>query len=246
MWFQHPEHGKELAEIVTDIVKRGPAVGVMVWLATQKPDAKSIPTSITDMAILRFCLKVEGQNANDSILGTSSYKEGFRATIFRRSDLGIGLLKGEGADPTIVKTAFVDNPEARNILARAITAKRKAGTLTGQAAGETDLKDHDDRTIVDHLIQAWPTGAQRVWCETLAELLQNKEPALFDSWTGEQITAAVKPFGIEAKQIKLANKNRRGLHLQQLTQTIENRGDPRQPNNTNQAIGGGDGSTKTW
>ena len=42
--FEHPEYGKELIAIATDLTKRGPALGIMLMLATQRPDANSIPT----------------------------------------------------------------------------------------------------------------------------------------------------------------------------------------------------------
>ncbi|MGL5830066.1 MAG: FtsK/SpoIIIE domain-containing protein, partial [Angustibacter sp.] len=40
--FEHPEHGKEIASLVEDLVKRGPAVGIIAIPATQRPDVKSL------------------------------------------------------------------------------------------------------------------------------------------------------------------------------------------------------------
>lgn len=37
--FEHAEHGKGFDEIATDLVKRGPATGIVLLLATQRPDA---------------------------------------------------------------------------------------------------------------------------------------------------------------------------------------------------------------
>ena len=56
------------------------------WAATQRPDAKSLPTGISADAVLRRCLKVQGQVENDMVLGTSAYKNGTRATMFSRKD----------------------------------------------------------------------------------------------------------------------------------------------------------------
>ncbi len=58
VWFEHAQYGAEFEEICTDLVKRGPAAGITLILATQRPDAKSIPTGISANAVLRFCLKV--------------------------------------------------------------------------------------------------------------------------------------------------------------------------------------------
>lgn len=76
VWFEHPKHGAEFEEICTDLVKRGPATGIVLLLATQRPDAKALPTGISANASARFCLKVMGQLENDMVLGTSSYKRG--------------------------------------------------------------------------------------------------------------------------------------------------------------------------
>ena len=70
-WFEHPKHGAELEAICTDLTKRGPALGVFLILATQRPDAKSLPTGISANAVLRMCLKVMGQTENDMVLGTA-------------------------------------------------------------------------------------------------------------------------------------------------------------------------------
>ncbi|MEU2998624.1 cell division protein FtsK, partial [Streptomyces sp. NPDC006995] len=59
--FEHEEHGKEIEAICTDLVKRGPALGIVTLFGTQRPDAKSLPTGISANAVLRFCLKVMGQ-----------------------------------------------------------------------------------------------------------------------------------------------------------------------------------------
>ena len=57
-----------------------------------------------------------GQVENDMVLGTSAYKNGVRATMFARSDRGIGYLAGEGDDPQILRSFYVDAPAAEHIV----------------------------------------------------------------------------------------------------------------------------------
>lgn len=217
--FEHGEHGKEYIETVTDLVKRGPAVGIMVWLATQRPDAKSIPTGISANAVLRLCLKVMGQVENDMVLGTSQYKAGVRATMFGRKDLGVAYLVGEGDDPVIVRTSYVDAPTAEKIAARARAAREAAGRLSGLAAGD-EPADLDKSTILDHLADVWPVGEDKLWCDELARRLAEARPHLYAGWTGEQVTRAVTPHGVRSRQVALgtgaARSNRRGLHREDL------------------------------
>jgi DNA segregation ATPase FtsK/SpoIIIE, S-DNA-T family len=70
----------------------------MLLLATQRPDARSLPTGVSANVGTRFCLRVMGQLENDMILGTSAYKNGVRATMFTARDKGVGYLVG-GPDP---------------------------------------------------------------------------------------------------------------------------------------------------
>ncbi len=82
IWFEHPKYGAEFKDICTDLVKRGPATGIVPFQATQRPDKDSIPTAISANASARWCLKVMGQIENDMVLGTGSYKRGVRANMF--------------------------------------------------------------------------------------------------------------------------------------------------------------------
>ncbi|MGH3222566.1 MAG: cell division protein FtsK, partial [Streptosporangiaceae bacterium] len=81
--FSHEKYGKQAGDDAVFIIKIGPAFGVMLDLATQRPDSRSLPTGVSSNVGLRFCLKVMDQTANDMVLGTSAYKNGIRATTFR-------------------------------------------------------------------------------------------------------------------------------------------------------------------
>lgn len=202
--YEHDEHGKWLAAAITDLVKRGPAVGIMVWNATQRVDAASIPRGISSNAVLRFCLMVTGQTENDMVLGTSRYKSGVNATAFTLSDKGVGWLVGEGDAPTIVRTAYVDAATAKTIVARAKAAKIAAGYLSGVAAGEIQADD-DTTSILDHVHAVWPKNEAgplpKVWSEDLAPLLAAYKPDLYEGWKPEQVGDALRSRDIETKQV---------------------------------------------
>lgn len=128
-WFEDPTHGDELVEIAEDLVRRGPALGIMAWFATQRPDVKSIPAGIRDNAVIRFCLKVTTWKVSDMVLNDPT----IRANTLSRGDLGVAIMAGEGDDPKIVKTAGLDAVESRQVVERAVALRRSAGweILTG-------------------------------------------------------------------------------------------------------------------
>ena len=219
----------ETVALVTDLGKRGPAAGIIVLLATQRVDAKSLPTGISSNAVLRFCLKVAGQVENDMVLGTSMYKAGVRATTFARTDRGVGFLAGEGDEPVIVRVAYLDAPAAEPVVARARAARLTAGLLTGHAAGLDPEPDTDTSSVLDHLAAAWPADEDKVWWDDLADRLSALHPGLYGAWTGEQVSAAVRPHGLRSIQVKRVLDgrpvNRRGLSRVTLAAALGDRDD---------------------
>ncbi len=225
--FEHGEHGAEIEAICTDLVKRGPALGIVTLFGTQRPDAKSLPTGISANAILRFCLKVMGQPANDMVLGTSMYKSGYRATMFSRSDRGICWMAGEGDDPRIVASAFVDAVAAEQVVARARKAREDYGNVTGHAIGKGPDKTTGSNILAD-VLDVILDGEKAVWCERIAIRLTMLRPDTYAGWKGENVTAALKPYGIKPGQVwgqtdDGKGANRRGIDRTDITDAVTRR-----------------------
>jgi S-DNA-T family DNA segregation ATPase FtsK/SpoIIIE len=231
--FDHADVGKEVTEIVVDLVKRGPAAGIIVIPATQRIDVASVPAGVSANAVLRFALKVMDHTANDMILGSGMYKAGVRATMFNRSDRGVALLVGEGDEPALVRAAYVDSPTAETVALRARAARVAAHRLTGLAAGEDVEPDTSTGSVLDHLAAIWPTTpdgpAPKVWSDDLADRLAAHMPDLYGGWSAEQVSAAVRPHGLSTVQVKRTidgrQVNRRGLEHAAVLNALEGRDD---------------------
>jgi S-DNA-T family DNA segregation ATPase FtsK/SpoIIIE len=213
--FEHEKHGAEIESICVDVTKRGPALGIIGMFATQRPDAKSLPPGISANAVLRFCLKVMNHQANDMVLGTGAYKAGIRATMFSRSDLGICWMSGEGDDPRIVASAFIDAPKAELVVARARTLREEYGNITGHALGEGPAT-RTGMDVLGDVLAVIPAAEERVWCERIAARLGERWPDAYGEWTGAQVTSALKPWGVETGQVWGTDddgegRNRRGI-----------------------------------
>lgn len=218
--FSHPEYGKAAGENAVKVIKLGRALGVILILATQRPDKESLPTGVSANVGTRACLKVMGQVENDMILGTSAYKQGIRATMFTRRDVGVFYLVGD-ADPQIVKGSYIDGPTGEAIAERARALRIARGTLTGHAAGET-IDEGPRHDLLDDLAAIWPTDEANVWNSTLVDRLATLRPEAYGPWAAladedktEQLTGAVKPYGIASKgvsrRIDGKQTNRRGI-----------------------------------
>jgi DNA segregation ATPase FtsK/SpoIIIE, S-DNA-T family len=226
-WFEHPTYGSELQAISEDLVRRGPAFGIIAIFATQRPDAKSLPTAISANAVLRFCLKVMGQTENDMVLGTSAYKNGVRATMFTRSDRGIGYLAGEGDDPQIVRSFYIDAPAAEHVVARARGLRERAGTLSGHALGEDPEPAHAVGSLLADILAVVPGDQAKAWNQTVVARLAELRPEVYGGWEPEQLTAALKPHGVTVGQVwgtdpaTGQSANRRGITRAQVAEAAE-------------------------
>lgn len=229
--FAHPKYGKQAGEDAEFIIKVGRALGVVLVLATQRPDKDSLPTGISGNVSIRFCLRVAGQVENDMILGTSAYKNGVRATTFRpKVDAGIGYLAGALDVPTVVRTSYLDTPAAEAVAVRALAMRTAAGTITGHAAGETsastDAAAAGDN-LLDDLLAIWPAGEHKVWSETLTASLALLRPEVYTGWGPDQLVMVLKPRGIRTVQVgrRIDGKvvNRRGVERDAILAVVAER-----------------------
>jgi S-DNA-T family DNA segregation ATPase FtsK/SpoIIIE len=140
--------------------------------------------------------------------------------MFSRSDKGIGYLAGEGDDPLIVRTYYVDQPAAERITARARAMRQRAGTLSGHALGEDPDPADATSTLLADVLAVVPVSEARVWNQTVVARLAELRPEVYGGWEAEQLTAALKPFGITTGQVWGTDPetgegaNRRGIDRQ--------------------------------
>jgi S-DNA-T family DNA segregation ATPase FtsK/SpoIIIE len=230
-WFEHPTYGSEFEEHCTDLVKRGPALGMTLLLATQRPDSKSLPTGISANATLRWCLKVMGQIENDMVLGTGSYKRGIRANLLAWSDKGIAWFVGEGSDARIVRSVYLDAVTADALALKLYELRKAAGRLTGHALGEEpEAGTSASYDLLADLLTAIPAGTSKTWSEDVVVRLAELRPEVYGEWGPEQLAAAVKPYGIRTVQVWGTTEdgkgaNRRGVRRADVLAALERRSD---------------------
>ncbi|MFF6955398.1 cell division protein FtsK [Streptomyces sp. NPDC008317] len=228
-WFEHPTYGAEFEEHCTDLVKRGPALGMTLLLATQRPDSKSLPTGISANATLRWCLKVMGQIENDMVLGTGSYKRGIRANLLAWADKGIAWFVGEGSDARIVRSVYLDAPTADALALRLYELRKAAGRLTGHALGEEpEGGASPSYDLLADLLTAIPAGTSKTWSEDIIARLAELRPDVYGEWSPEQLASAVKPYGIRTVQVWGTTEdgkgaNRRGVRRADVLAAIAQR-----------------------
>ncbi|WP_051760670.1 hypothetical protein [Herbidospora cretacea] len=240
--FAHPEYGDKAGDDAEFIIKLGRALGVVLILATQRPDKDSLPTGISANVSIRFCLRVAGQIENDMILGTSAYKNGIRATLFvpgppkEGGDAGTGYLVGATSMPKVVKTAYLDTAATQKIADRAHALRSGAGMLTGHAAGQRPEQVTPTFDLLADILAVVPPSEAKVWNETVVARLAQLRPEVYGAWMeleadarAAQLTTALKPYGIRSGQVwgtpEAGGKgaNRRGITRDEITAAVTER-----------------------
>ncbi|MEV1170725.1 cell division protein FtsK [Nonomuraea sp. NPDC049784] len=207
--FAHPEYGDKAGDDAEFIIKLGRALGVVLILATQRPDRDSLPTGISANVSIRFCLRVAGQLENDMFLGTSAYKNGIRATVFvPEKDAGTGYLVGATPMPKVVKAAYLNTPETQLIADRAYALRKTAGTLTGYALGETAEQAAPSFDLLADILAVVPPSEAKVWNEVVVDRLAELRPDIYGAWAAleggaktAQLTTALKPYAVRTMQV---------------------------------------------
>jgi S-DNA-T family DNA segregation ATPase FtsK/SpoIIIE len=212
--FAHEEYGAKAGEDAEFIIKLGRALGVILILATQRPDKRSLPTGVSANVTIRFCLRVGGQTENDMILGTSAYQNGIRATLFvpgppdKGGDAGTGYLLGATTMPKVVKSAYLDTPTTQRIADRAHALRKGAGMLSGHALGERPEQAAPSFDLLADILAVLPPAEAKVWNEVVVDRLGELRPDAYGAWTEleggaktAQLTTALKPYGIRTMQV---------------------------------------------
>ncbi|MGH3707454.1 MAG: cell division protein FtsK [Pseudonocardiaceae bacterium] len=150
--------GDYIADLLTYLVRKGPAAGIVVILATQRPDSTTIPSRLRAVLGSRFALRVMDWRDSNIVLGEQMNTRGYDASTLLPSHKGVGILRPDGetdagADVVAmtVRTYYMPNPQWREVCARGRALRESAGTLAGHAAGDDQRQAIDPASVVKAL-----------------------------------------------------------------------------------------------
>ena len=150
--------GDYIADLLTYLVRKGPAAGIVVILATQRPDSNTIPSRLRAVLGSRFALRVMDWRDSNIVLGEQMNTRGYDASTLLPSHKGVGILRPDGETDAgadvlamTVRTYYMPNPQWREICARGRALREAAGTLAGHAAGDDQRQAIDPASVVKAL-----------------------------------------------------------------------------------------------
>ncbi|MDV6012221.1 cell division protein FtsK [Haloechinothrix sp. LS1_15] len=142
--------GERIGELLTWLAKKAPAAGVVLILATQRPDSRTIPSGLRAVLGSRFALRVMDWRDSNIILGEQMNTRGHDASRLLAAHKGVGILRPDGDTTsgeevaTTVRTYYVPGDDWNALCQHGHTLREAEGTLTGHAAGHhhTPRLDH--------------------------------------------------------------------------------------------------------
>ncbi|MBV9013982.1 MAG: cell division protein FtsK [Pseudonocardiales bacterium] len=157
--------GEYIGELLTWLAKKGPAAGIVLVLATQRPDTKTIPSALRAVLGSRFALRVMDWRDSNIILGEQMNTRGWDSSRLLPSHKGVGILRPDGeiavgADvlAMMVRTDYMPNTDWTTICARGRALREAAGTLTGHAIGTGSIPALDPATVANVISGSYPTN----------------------------------------------------------------------------------------
>jgi S-DNA-T family DNA segregation ATPase FtsK/SpoIIIE len=188
-------YDKDTADKAERAIKRGRALGIIIVLATQIPDSKSLPSNITRCVTVRWCMSVGGQVENDMILGTGAYKRGLSGTAYRPgADAGWGVMVGLET-PGSVRSFFPTPEVAAQIVARATQLR---GGVVGDQGEKVQARD----MLADVRAVMLPGEAGVPW-GVLAERLAELAPETYTGITADMVREALARYDVPTQNVNV-------------------------------------------
>src|SRR6185437_6510974 len=148
--------GQYVGELLTWLAKKGPAAGIVLVLATQRPDTKTIPSALRAVLGSRFALRVMDWRDSNIILGEQMNTRGWDSSRLLPSHKGVGILRPDGdtaagADvlAMMVRTDYMPNDDWTTLCERGRALRAAAGTLSGHAIGAASTPALDPAKVAD-------------------------------------------------------------------------------------------------
>ena len=197
--FAHPKHGKAAGLDAEFVIKIGPAFGVILIIATQRPDKASLPTRGVRQRQHAVLPQGHGPGRERHDPRHLGVQERLRATTFRPEiDAGLGYLLGAGPTPQVVRTFYLDMHAAERIATRARALREAAGTLTGHAL---EGADEGVRDVLTDVLAVFGSDAGLQWGD-LAARLASRFPARWEGVTADSISAECRGRGVPSVNVR--------------------------------------------
>ncbi len=219
---------KDIAALITFLVKVAPGAGVSVIGSTQKPSGVGSGQVAQDFIAardqfqVRFSLRTSSWQVSEMVLGQGAYSEGLDSSVLLPEYKGVGVLRGAtDASPT-VRSFLADGQDAERILVAARAIRERAGTLSGMALGE---EAPEARDVLADVTAVLGSDAGLHWT-VLAERLAGRFPDRWADASADAVSAECRARGVPSVVVTVAGQRARGCRLADVQAARAGQGTP--------------------
>ena len=201
--FGHPTHGEQAEKLAISVIKQGRKFGITLILDTQSPTATSIPKEVTRNTSCGVAFSVADHIANDGLLGSGKYRAGIRATDLRmHTDRGTSVMVGvSDATFELVRGFYVPYSDGVDMVTPVVTRAMATIAELRRTGPTPDTETGDDQAAeqIDHLANIHDAlrGERRVRTQVVLTRLAELNPAIYEGWTFQDLSAALADYDIE-------------------------------------------------
>lgn len=166
-----PKRRERALEKLKNLLRGGPAAGVFLTVGTQRPDGEEVPTGFRDLFGVRVSVRCLDSRSSRMSLGDLASDAGADASVLTEDHVGV-VVAATGHRWEILSADFLTVTDFLGVCERARTLREKAGTLTGDAAGQPRVTEpREVRAVRACLAALNEADTDRARVETLAEMI---------------------------------------------------------------------------
>ena len=194
------------------IARRGPAAGLELSAASQRPDAESVPTKLREIITYRYSTQVIDKTSSDMVLGKGKAAQGADASALHEDHVGVGVLVTGPATYITVKADLLEPAEWTLLCQRGRALRVKHNQLTGDAAGSVRAQaDAAGLAILPLLSDVLDVmrHSERMHTKDLLAGLANLDEDSYGDWDSDRLAAELDAAGVNrlTKQVKINGVN---------------------------------------
>ena len=217
---------KDREEVVDDlarIARRGPAAGFISNYASQRPDAKSVPTKLREIITIRCCTQVSDKTSSDMVLGSGKAAMGADASLLSEDHVGVTVLVTGPASFATVKNDMLTTAEFNAMCAKGRTLRQGVDQLSGDAVGDLSSSAAEHGVVIavvlSDCLDAMRHSAKLHTVDLLARLV-NLDEGRHGDWDPERLAKELELAGVvrTTKQVNIEGKNLAGYRREDLEQ----------------------------
>lgn len=215
-------------EIVDDLgrlARRGPAAGFISNYASQRPDAKSVPTKLREIITIRCCTQVTDKTSSDMVLGSGKAAMGADASLLSEDHKGVTVLVTGPASHATVKNDLLTTAEFNALCLKGRALREPLGQITGDASGDVAAAAGLAGLTIDPVLSDSLDAmrhSDRLHSVDLLARLVNADEDRYGDWDLDKLAAELDAAGVKrtTKQINIKGKNLAGYRRADLEAAV--------------------------